>query len=118
MPITKSAKKSLRVSQTKKAQNRTRKIALDKALKAVNNDNISSTIALIDKAAKTGIIHKNKASRMKSQLSKKFSTPKQEKPKAKVQKSESKTAKITAKSEPKAKKTADKKPAAKKTIKK
>lgn len=76
MPITKSAKKSLKVSETKRAQNKTNKIELEKALKKVSASNINEVISKIDKAAKTGIIGKNKAARMKSSLSKKFSTVK------------------------------------------
>lgn len=89
MPITKSAKKSLKVSRVKAAQNKVNEIRLDKALKKVSKDNINEAISLIDKAAKTGIIHKNKAARMKSKLSKKFGTPKREK--AKVDKIAKKT---------------------------
>ncbi|MBI4948072.1 30S ribosomal protein S20 [Candidatus Berkelbacteria bacterium] len=65
MPISKSAKKALRGSEKKAARNRYRKALLKEALK--KNDN--STISLIDKAAKWGIIHKNKAARLKSKLS-------------------------------------------------
>lgn len=76
MPITKSAKKSLKVSRTKKAVNDQKRIALSKALKKVDEKTINHAVSLIDKAAKTGIMHKNKAARMKSQLAKKFGTPK------------------------------------------
>lgn len=76
MPITKSAKKSLKVSRTKKTHNDKVKISLSKALKTTNEKNISQTISIIDKAAKRGIIHKNKAARMKSALCKKFGTAK------------------------------------------
>lgn len=79
MPITKSAKKSLKVSRTKKALNDTKRVALSKALKKTDANNVSQTVSLIDKAAKTGLMHKNKAARMKSQLAKKFGTPKVEK---------------------------------------
>ena len=76
MPITKSVKKSLKVSRTKEKQNQEREILLQKALKKVNTENVNQAISLIDKAAKTGIIHKNKAARLKSRLAKKFGTPK------------------------------------------
>lgn len=75
MPLTKSAKKSLKVSRTRQAQNQKREILLEKALKSVNEKNVSQAISLIDKAAKTGIIHQNKAARLKSRLAKKFGTP-------------------------------------------
>lgn len=79
MPITKSAKKSLKVSRTKKDQNYAMKVRLSKALKQVNEKNINETVSVIDKAAKIGIIHKNKAAHLKSALSKKFSTVKSSK---------------------------------------
>lgn len=79
MPITKSAKKSLRVSKAKKAQNDSQKMKLEKALKKVDAKTVNEVVSLIDKAAKTNIIAKNKAARMKSQLAKKFGTPKTEK---------------------------------------
>ena len=75
MPITKSAKKSLRVSLRRQKENREKEIALEKALKSVNEKNVNQAISLIDKAAKTGIIHRNKAARLKSRLAKKFGTP-------------------------------------------
>lgn len=78
MPITKSAKKSLKVSRVKKAQNLKTKVALSKALKNVDEKNINQAFSTIDKAAKTGVIHKNKAARLKSALSKKMATPKGE----------------------------------------
>ena len=80
MPITKSAKKSLRVSRTKQAQNYANKVKLEKALRKVDEKTVNSTVSLIDKAAKTGLIHKNKAARLKSQLAKKIATPATEKP--------------------------------------
>lgn len=76
MPITKSAKKSLKVSRTKKVGNDAYRKRLEIALKKVDAKNVSSVISLIDKTAKVGIIAKGKAARMKSQLTKKFGTPK------------------------------------------
>lgn len=78
MPITKSAKKSLRVSQTKRAQNQTNKVVLEKALRKADVETINSVMSTIDKSAKTGLIHKNKAARLKSRLAKKLGTPKAE----------------------------------------
>lgn len=78
MPITKSAKKSLRVSIKKEHANEIRKIQLEKALKKVTKENVNDVVSLIDKAAKTGLFHANKAARMKSALAKKFGTPKTE----------------------------------------
>ena len=84
MPITKSAKKSLKVSRTKQKQNRINEVGLEKAIRLTSKEKINSVISLIDKAAKTGIIHRNKAARLKSRLTKKFGT-------AKVAKKEIKT---------------------------
>ena len=70
MPISKSAKKSLRVSRTKMAINRHRKALIKEALKTVTADNAAAAIAMVDKGAKWGIFHPNKAARLKSRLSK------------------------------------------------
>jgi small subunit ribosomal protein S20 len=78
MPITKSAKKSLKVSRVKQAQNFKAKVALNKALKNVDEKSVNQTVSTIDKSAKVGIIHKNKAARLKSALSRKFATAKVE----------------------------------------
>lgn len=79
MPITKSAKKSMRVSEKKREQNRQQEVELDKSLKKVSAPNINEVISKIDKAAKTHLISKNKAARLKSRLAKKYGTPKQTK---------------------------------------
>lgn len=76
MPISKSAKKSLRVSKVKRAQNRKQEIDLEKALKKASANTVNAVISKIDKAAKTRLISQNKAARMKSRLTKKFGTPK------------------------------------------
>ena len=76
MPITKSAKKSLRVSINKRADNKKQEDDLKKTLKKVSASNVNEVISKIDKAAKTHIISKNKAARLKSRLSKKYGTPK------------------------------------------
>jgi len=75
LPITKSAKKSLKVSRTKREQNKVQEVELGKALKKVSASNINEVISKIDKAAKNHLISKNKAARLKSRLSKKFGTP-------------------------------------------
>lgn len=72
MPISKSAKKSLRVSEHKASLNRHRKARLKDALKSASNESVSPAVSLIDKAAKWGIIHPNKAARLKSRLAAKF----------------------------------------------
>ncbi|MBI4310964.1 MAG: 30S ribosomal protein S20 [Chloroflexi bacterium] len=75
------SQKSLRVSQRKALQNRPRrsaaKTAVTAARNAANEGNADAAKAAyvtaasaLDKAAKTGVIHKNNASRRKSRLAK------------------------------------------------
>ncbi len=78
MPITKSAKKAIRVSARKKGYNdrlkRSMKEVMKKIEKTAKTDKkeaekaLSSAYAAIDKAAKRGVIKKNNASRKKSRL--------------------------------------------------
>jgi small subunit ribosomal protein S20 len=112
MPITKSAKKSLKVARVKQAQNYTNTVLLEKALRKASTETINSVMSVIDKSAKTDIIHKNKAARLKSRLTKKFGTPKNTEPKVeksakptevKAKKAEVKTETKTTAKTPKAK---------------
>jgi len=83
MPISKSAKKALRVATKKTEVNRRRKTALKAALKGVSTTTIAKSFSMIDKAAKWGIIEPNKAARLKSQLAKQVgSTPASDKSKS------------------------------------
>jgi small subunit ribosomal protein S20 len=79
MPITKNAKKALRVSLTKKAINDRTKKTLKEGAKAVEKlvhskqwkeakSSLSAAYSAIDKAAKKGVIKKNTASRKKARL--------------------------------------------------
>ncbi len=80
MPITKSAKKALRVSKRKKTLNDNRKKMMQdeikKVSKLVKTDKKSAQTELakayqaIDKAAKRGVIKKNTASRRKAKVAK------------------------------------------------
>ncbi|OGY65696.1 MAG: 30S ribosomal protein S20 [Candidatus Harrisonbacteria bacterium RIFCSPLOWO2_01_FULL_44_18] len=74
MPITQSAKKALRQSLRRRARNITQKKALKEVVKAYKKspsaENLSLVYKKLDKAAKTNLIKKNKASRLKSRLSK------------------------------------------------
>lgn len=80
MAITKSAKKAHRASLKKRVFNIRRKRALTDATKTVRkaavagakdvNQSLSEAYQAIDKAAKTGLIKKNAASRKKSRLAK------------------------------------------------
>lgn len=80
MPITSSAKKALRASARKRVFNLRRKKAVDEAIKNIkklakekNAEALKAALSLaykaLDKAAKTGFIKKNNASRKKSRLS-------------------------------------------------
>lgn len=89
MPIIKSAKKALRVSLDKKEINDVTRAKIKNAVKGVkiaakNEDKkvaeiLSKAYRELDIAAKKNVIHKNKASRLKSRLTKlvgKAETPK------------------------------------------
>jgi len=81
MPITKSAKKALRQAKRRTIRNLKRKEAYKEIIKKIKKLKISGKIdealkilpsayKAIDKAAKTGVIKKNTASRKKSLLAK------------------------------------------------
>jgi small subunit ribosomal protein S20 len=106
MPIIKSAKKRVRTTRKATVRNSKTKRGLREAFKifgkspsAASHSSIQSNL---DKAAKKGVIHKNKAARLKSQAAKK----------AKV--AGIKPAKVVAKKTTPAKKVAPKKTATKK----
>lgn len=78
MPLTKSAKKALRVSVRRKGENDLARADLKGALKgarlSIRNgaddvaDKIKATYRALDLAAKKNVIHKGKADRLKSRL--------------------------------------------------
>ncbi|MFA6354539.1 MAG: 30S ribosomal protein S20 [Candidatus Paceibacterota bacterium] len=81
MPITKSAKKALRQNVSRRKQNLKRKETYKQVVKEVrklakNKQKteaqalLSKAFQALDKAAKTNVIKKNKASRLKSRISK------------------------------------------------
>ncbi|MBO5577171.1 MAG: 30S ribosomal protein S20 [Ruminococcus sp.] len=82
MPNIKSAKKRVKVIQTRTARNKAIKSDLKTALKkadAAVNENaenkaevVKAAIKKVDMACTKGIMHKNKAARKKSQLAKKL----------------------------------------------
>lgn len=100
MPIIKSAKKALRQTKTRTVRNQKVKNNLKAAFKTANKENLSDVFSTIDKAVKVGMVHQNRAARLKSRLSKKFGAPV-----AKKSTSENQKTKI---------KKSDKKPVAKK----
>jgi len=89
MPVTKTAKRALRVSKRKEASNKVfmarLEVSLRKAKKSPTVKNITEAFSLLDRASKKKIFHKNKASRIKSNLSK-LLKPKKASPKAKSKK--------------------------------
>ena len=74
MPITQSAKKALRQNIRRRARNltqmKTLKDTIKKYKKAPSAELLSQSYKKLDKAAKTNLIKENKASRLKSRLSK------------------------------------------------
>jgi len=80
MPVIKSAAKKLRQTIVKTERNRSRRRALKEMVDAYKKSpsvkSLSAAFSKIDKVAKTGVIHKNKAARLKSRLSKKLAVHK------------------------------------------
>lgn len=72
MPISASANKSLRVAKRQAQENKTTKLRVKNQIKHVTAESLSQTFSIIDKAAKSHVIHKNKAARLKSRLAKKL----------------------------------------------
>ena len=74
MPVTKTAKRALRGSQRKEIINKIilsrLEIAVKSAKKTKSKKTVETVVSLADRASKTNTIHKNKANRIKSQLSK------------------------------------------------
>ena len=73
MPILKNAKKALRASIRKAKENALTKQQMRSSIKSAklnpSDKAVSEAFSRIDKAVKRGIIHKNKAARLKHQLS-------------------------------------------------
>ncbi len=78
MPVTKTARRALRVSKNKTEVNKLLvkrlEIAIRIAKKSKGAKDVLAAMSLADRTAKRNIIHKNKASRVKSQLSKLISS--------------------------------------------
>jgi len=119
MPIIKSAKKRVRTAQKAAVRNSKTKRSLKSALKMFGKAPAAKTQrsahSNIDKAVKKGVIHKNKAARLKKQLAKQAKSA-GVKPAASTKKTAAKPAakKTTTAKKPVAKKAPAKKPAAKK----
>ncbi len=78
MPIIKSAKKKMRKDKVRTEKNKIKKDNLKSLIKKVRSTNsakdLTAVFSALDKAAKHNLIHPNKASRLKSRLSKGTST--------------------------------------------
>ncbi len=74
MPVTTTAKRALRGSKNKQSINKIilgkLEVAVRVARKGKTLENINKAMSFADRAAKKKVIHKNKAARIKSQLSK------------------------------------------------
>lgn len=74
MPITKQAEKKLRHDRKRTIETKHAHAALQKLVKSMRKKptqkSLTQVFAALDKAAKTHLIHKNKAARLKSRLSK------------------------------------------------
>lgn len=82
MPIIKSAIKALKQSEKKRKHNLSKKRTLKGILKSTEKvEDMPKAQSVIDKTAKTGLIHKNKANRLKSRLAKRLAGQAKESPK-------------------------------------
>lgn len=74
MPVIKSAQKQVRSSARRRVNNLRRrkavKVAYGKFAEAPSKETLSVTFKALDKAARCGTIHRKKAARLKSRLSK------------------------------------------------
>ena len=74
MPVTTTAKRALRGSKRKELVNKLTvsklEVAIRQARKSKTREKILAAVSLADRTAKKKVIHKNRAARIKSQLSK------------------------------------------------
>jgi small subunit ribosomal protein S20 len=78
VPNIASAKKNMRKSRAAAVRNRAQRSALRTALKKARSESapaetVTLAVSLLDRAARKGLIHRNKAARHKSQLAAKGS---------------------------------------------
>lgn len=77
MPLLKQARKKMRHDKRRTQQNTQKKVALKKLIKTMRKTpaakNLTAVYSALDKAVKTNLIHKNRANRLKSRLSKPLS---------------------------------------------
>ncbi len=78
MPVTRTAQRALRRSKRKQVINLQRKNGLRAAMKKFrlepSSDALQNASSVIDRNAKWGLIHANKAAHLKSQLAKKLAS--------------------------------------------
>lgn len=83
MPAIKSARKKLRVDKKRTSANKKMEALINVSIKKAQGKptptSIQKAFSAIDKGVKKNIIHKNKAARLKSRLSKLISTAKKTK---------------------------------------
>jgi|WetSurMetagenome_2_1015567.scaffolds.fasta_scaffold887559_1 small subunit ribosomal protein S20 len=105
MPVIKSAKKKLRKDKKITAQNNKLRVALKKVLKETSKKpsevTLKKAVQLIDKAAKKNIVHRNKAARLKSKLTRLVAKKPGKAPVSKPQKTEKPAKKVTSKTKAK-----------------
>jgi small subunit ribosomal protein S20 len=74
MPITKQAEKKLRHDRKRTMETKRARAALQKLVKSMRKHptqkSLTRVFSALDKAAKTHVIHKNKAARLKARLAK------------------------------------------------
>lgn len=79
MPVTKSAKKALKVAKRRKQENDRRKRQIRKIVggfdKNPEEEALSRAFSVLDRAVDHKVIHKNTASRLKSRLGRLLSKP-------------------------------------------
>lgn len=79
MPLTRSAIKKLRKDRKRESKNKAfetkMRDVIKKAGKNRKPENLKTAVSLIDKAVKKNLIHKNKASHLKSRIMKPNKTP-------------------------------------------
>jgi ribosomal protein S20 len=118
MPIIKSAKKRVRVARKAAVRNSKTKRSLRTALKAFaakpSADSHAGAQSNVDKAVKKGLVHKNKAARMKKRLAAASKAANVKPSAAKKAAAKPAAAKRAPAKKPAAKKAPAKKPAAKK----
>lgn len=84
MPVIKSAKKKLRADKKRESSNKKMEALVNVSIKNAQRKptakSVQEAFSIIDKGVKKNIIHKNKAARIKSRLSKLLSKKTQVKP--------------------------------------